>query len=163
MKLHIWQDLSRARMRIEQELGSARSVLVLGEEGAWSRAGDSVIELPPEKHAELVTAARRDVFQLLVELATAEECPLERKDSVRLEVIAGPAEGTWIELDESGHLSRLGYDQVGGEVVLGFSGWSDFDGIFAPTRIEKMPEVWVRRVESVRAHDELDAALFERP
>lgn len=163
VKLHIWQDLSGPRMRVEQELGATRTVLVVNEKGAWMRAGDSVLEMTPEKHAELVTTANRDVFRLLVELASAEECLLERRDAVRLAVIAGAAEGTWIELDETGHLSRLGYERSGEEIVLGFSGWRDFGEVFSPTRIEKLPDFWTRRVQSVRTHAELDAALFERP
>ncbi len=163
VKLHVWQDLSGPRMRVEQELGATRSVLVVNEEGAWMRAGDSVLEMTPEKHAELVATAERDVFRILVELASAEVCPLERSDAVRLVVVEGAAEGTWLELDETGHLSRLGYERGEDEVVLGFSGWRDFDGVFSPTRIEKLPDVWTRRVQSVRAHAELDAALFERP
>jgi len=161
--LHVWQDLSAPRMRVEQTLGATRTLLVVNEKGAWMRAGDSVLELPREQHAELVAAANRDVFRLLALLAASKECPLERRDSVRLELVGGEVAGTWLELDDVGHLARVGYERGAEEVVLRYTGWRDFDGVFAPSGIEKLPGVWTRKVESVRDVEELDEAMFERP
>lgn len=161
--LHVWLDLSGPRMRVEQTLGATRTLLVVNEKGAWMRAGDSVLELPREQHEALVAAANRDVFRLLAQLARAEECPLERRDAIRLELVGGEAAGTWLELDDAGHLARVGYERGGEEVVLRYTGWRDFDGVFAPSGIEKLPDVWTRKMESVRNVEEIDEALFERP
>ena len=126
------------------------------------RSGDSLGEMPPAKHAELLAAGWRDVHRLLRQLAVSDGACVTSDDALRFEVVDGPAKDTWIELDEAGHPSRIGYPQGDAEVILQFSGWRDFDGIYAPTEIEK-PGAWKRRYESLLLRETIDDQLFERP
>ena len=120
------------------------------------------MELPPEQHRELVAAGWRDVHRLLRQLAVSDGTGVKSEYALRFEVVDGPAQDTWIELDEAGHPSRVGYPQRGAEVILEFSGWHDFDGIFAPTEIEKRG-AWKRRIVSLVPHETLGDELFDRP
>ncbi len=160
---HLWQDLTLPRQRVETVQAEASSTLVVSELGAWRSSGEAIATLSQEQRAVLLMSSQRNLFQVLKEIATLELTDLRAVDGSRLEIMAGPLQGTWLQLSDAGHPTRLGYEFAGREQELEFLGWREFDGVYAPAEILSLDGRERRRVHRARWHDELDPALFAQP
>lgn len=160
---HGWRDLEESRLRVEESLGEASSTLILGTEGGWLSAGDSILALPQDELLEQLAHSDRQLFRILAQLAKLDVSELRASGGVRLEILSGPLSGSWLEVNDAGHPTRFGYELQGADFEYELSGWTELAGVFSPTEILDLTTSKLRRVRSIALHAELAEELFSRP
>ena len=159
-----WQDLDGPRLRVVNRVDGVDTFLVLTPDGARLRRGDVLQAVPESQHADLLVAARTDLFRLLHLAARGEG--VVRAEGERSLVLRGPGEDEpelVVELDERNLPIRASASSDGAQYR--FEGWSAGPtGLGYPARIHRTgPDTRLREITRFEAHLKLDEGLFEKP
>jgi hypothetical protein len=162
--VRLWRDLLGRRLRLEHTQSGVRTTVVVTPQAGWSRAIQSVYDLPAEQWERTLFRERRQLARVLHDLASDPRLESRQGPGDRLEVHAGQEMVCWIELDGLDRPARLGYTEPPGrEALYVFSDWVDDQGYLWPSRVTQPREGTEFRWSRFSVSEELDGVLFERP
>jgi hypothetical protein len=162
--VRLWRDLLGRRLRLEHTQGGVRTTIVVTPQAGWSRAIQSVYDLPAEQWERTLFRERRQLARVLHDLASDPRLESRRGQGGRLEVRAGEELVCWIELDGLDRPARLGYTEPQGKQALYvFSDWVDDQGYLWPSLVAQPGDGTEFRWSRFTPSEELDGTLFERP
>jgi predicted Zn-dependent peptidase len=161
----LWvRDLVRGYSRIEQDDNGVPATIGVTPTGGWSRTMRSVYDLPSGRHDRLVRRERRQLSQVLHELACNPALEVRLGFEGRLEVLADEDTLCWLEVGDDGRPIRLGYDDQSDDPGLfAYSDWRSEQGYLWPANIVQVTDSTLYRCTRFEPVFTLRTTDFERP